>query len=53
MAQKLADYGYAVLVPDVYYRHGQYAPFDLNTAFSDPRGAHPGDVDDGQRHPPT
>jgi carboxymethylenebutenolidase len=36
MAQKLADYGYAVLVPDVYYRHGEYAPFDLNTAFSDP-----------------
>ncbi|MCV7423326.1 dienelactone hydrolase family protein [Mycobacterium yunnanensis] len=36
MAQKLADYGYAVLVPDVYYRQGEYAPFDLNTAFSDP-----------------
>ena len=36
MAQKLADYGYAALVPDVYYRHGEYAPFDLNTAFSDP-----------------
>jgi len=36
MARKLADYGYAVLVPDVYYRHGEYAPFDLNTAFSDP-----------------
>jgi carboxymethylenebutenolidase len=36
MAQKLADYGYAVLVPDIYYRSGDYAPFDLNTAFSDP-----------------
>jgi carboxymethylenebutenolidase len=36
MAQKLADYGYAVLVPDIYYRSGEYAPFDLNTAFSDP-----------------
>ena len=36
MAEKLAGYGYAVLVPDVYYRHGDWAPFDLNTAFSDP-----------------
>ena len=36
MAEKLAGYGYAVLVPDVYYRAGEYAPFDLNTAFSDP-----------------
>jgi carboxymethylenebutenolidase len=36
MADKLAGYGYAVLVPDVYYRAGEYAPFDLNTAFSDP-----------------
>ena len=36
MAEKLAGYGYAVLVPDVYYRAGDYAPFDLNTAFSDP-----------------
>jgi carboxymethylenebutenolidase len=36
MAQMLADYGYAVLVPDIYYRSGDYAPFDLNTAFSDP-----------------
>lgn len=36
MAKKLADYGYAVLLPDVYYRHGDWAPFDLNTAFSDP-----------------
>jgi carboxymethylenebutenolidase len=36
MAEKLAGYGYVVLVPDVYYRAGDYAPFDLNTAFSDP-----------------
>src|SRR5882757_11166361 len=36
MAEKLAGYGYAVLVPDVYYRPGEYAAFDLNTAFSDP-----------------
>ena len=36
MAEKLAGYGYAVLMPDVYYRAGDWAPFDLNTAFSDP-----------------
>jgi carboxymethylenebutenolidase len=36
MAQKLADFGYAVLVPDIYYRSGDWAPFDLNTAFSNP-----------------
>jgi len=35
MAQQLADYGYAVLVPDVYYRHGGWAPFDMATVFSD------------------
>jgi carboxymethylenebutenolidase len=36
MAQRLADDGFAVLVPDVYYRNAPWAPFDLNTAFSDP-----------------
>ncbi|BBZ28004.1 hydrolase [Mycolicibacterium madagascariense] len=36
MAQQLADDGYAVLVPDVYYRSGDWAPFDINTAFGDP-----------------
>jgi carboxymethylenebutenolidase len=36
MAQKLAGFGYAVLVPDIYYRSGDWAPFDMNTAFSDP-----------------
>ena len=35
MAQKLADYGYAVLVPDVYYRDGDWAPFDMTTVFED------------------
>jgi carboxymethylenebutenolidase len=36
MAEKLAGYGYAVLVPDIYYREAGWAPFDLNTAFTDP-----------------
>lgn len=36
MAQRLADQGYAVLLPDVYYRHGDWEPFDMRTVFSDP-----------------
>jgi len=36
MAERLAGHGYAVLVPDIYYRSGDWAPFDMNTAFSDP-----------------
>ncbi len=29
MADKLAGCGYAVLVPDVYYRDGDWAPFTM------------------------
>ncbi len=36
MAAKLAGLGYAVLVPDVYYRSGDWAPFDMRTVFDDP-----------------
>jgi carboxymethylenebutenolidase len=35
MAAKLAGYGYAVLLPDVYYRAGDWAPFDMGTVFGD------------------
>ncbi len=35
MAAHLADFGYAVLLPDVYYRQGDWAPFDMKTAFND------------------
>jgi carboxymethylenebutenolidase len=35
MAGKLAGFGYAVLLPDVYYRHGDWAPFNMATAFGD------------------
>ena len=35
MAANLADSGYAVLLPDVYYRQGDWAPFDMKTAFND------------------
>jgi carboxymethylenebutenolidase len=37
MADTLADFGYAVLLPDVYYRHGDWQPFSMATAFSDPK----------------
>lgn len=35
MADKLAGYGYAVLLPDVYYRDGDWAPFSMATVFTD------------------
>lgn len=35
MAGKLASYGYVVLVPDVYYREGEWQPFSMATVFSD------------------
>ena len=35
MAERLAAFGYAVLVPDLFYRTAPYGPFDAKTAFSD------------------
>lgn len=35
MGDKLAGLGYAVLVPDVYYRDGDWAPFEMATVFND------------------
>jgi carboxymethylenebutenolidase len=34
MAQQLADLGYAVLLPNVYYRLGEIEPFDMQTIFT-------------------
>lgn len=36
MGDRLAGMGYAALVPDIYYRAGEWAPFDMATVFSDP-----------------
>jgi carboxymethylenebutenolidase len=36
MAEELAGFGYAVLLPDVYYRNGDWAPFSMATVFDDP-----------------
>jgi carboxymethylenebutenolidase len=35
MAAQLAGLGYVLLLPDVYYRSGDWAPFDLATVFTD------------------
>jgi len=35
MATRLAALGYAVLLPDVYYRYGPWAPFDMRNVFAD------------------
>ncbi|RWM11038.1 dienelactone hydrolase family protein [Mesorhizobium sp.] len=34
MAERLAGRGYAVLVPDLFYRKAPYGPFDAKTAFT-------------------
>lgn len=35
MAARLAALGYVVLLPDVYYRRGDWAPFDMATVFAE------------------
>lgn len=36
MADRLAAFGHAVLLPDVYYRTADWQPFDMGTVFGDP-----------------
>lgn len=36
VADRLAALDYAVFLPDIYYRSGGYAPFEVATVFSDP-----------------
>ena len=35
IADRVAGLGYAALQPDVFYREGDWTPFDMDTAFSD------------------
>src|SRR5262244_4286409 len=35
MGDRLASMGYVALIPDIYYRAGQWAPFDVATVFTD------------------
>ena len=35
IAERLAGEGYVVLLPDLFYRYGDYGPFDAKTAFSE------------------
>jgi carboxymethylenebutenolidase len=37
MAQRLSDLGYAVLLPNMYYRLGAIEPFDMKNVFTDER----------------
>ena len=36
VGERLATYGYFVLLPDLFYRSGPYAPMDARTVFTDP-----------------
>lgn len=36
MGDRIASMGYVALIPDIYYRAGEWAPFDIKTVFSDP-----------------
>jgi carboxymethylenebutenolidase len=35
MGDQLASLGYVALIPDIYYRSGEWAPFDVATLFTD------------------
>jgi len=36
VAERVASWGYAVLVPHIFYREGAYQPFDVETVFANP-----------------
>src|ERR1700678_3226360 len=36
LGERLADYGYFVLLPDLFYRSGPYEPMNPREVFSDP-----------------
>jgi carboxymethylenebutenolidase len=35
LGDRLANLGYVALIPDIYYRSGEWAPFDVATVFTD------------------
>jgi carboxymethylenebutenolidase len=37
MGDRLADLDYVAMIPDIYYRAGEWTPFDVATLFTDPR----------------
>jgi carboxymethylenebutenolidase len=37
LGDRLAGMGYVALIPDIYYRSGEWAPFDVATLFTDPQ----------------
>src|ERR1700748_3037305 len=37
MGDRLAGLGYVALIPDIYYRAGEWTPFDVGTLFTDPQ----------------
>jgi carboxymethylenebutenolidase len=37
LGDRLAGMGYVVVIPDIYYRAGEWAPFDVATLFTDER----------------
>src|SRR6476646_10884958 len=37
MGDRLAGLGYVALIPDIYYRAGEWSPFDVATLFTDPQ----------------
>jgi carboxymethylenebutenolidase len=37
MGDQLASTGYVALIPDIYYRAGEWAPFNIATVFTDPQ----------------
>ena len=37
IGERLATYGYFVLLPDLFYRSGAYAPMNAKTVFADPK----------------
>jgi carboxymethylenebutenolidase len=39
IAERIAAFGYAVLVPDLFYRGGRFGPFDAKTGFKEPATA--------------